>query len=322
MRLVMTILVRNEADVIAEQIAFHLDAGVDFIVATDHLSTDGTTELLEGFARDGVLHLIREESEPVQQGAWVTRMARIAAAEHGADWVLNADADEFWWPRGGSLKAALRPIPQSVATVGALVRVFVPRPDDGRAFWERMTVRLATPAAINDPATSYRPVRHVIHRGHPDVDVSQGGHTVRGLDGERRNDLYPIEVLHFPFRSRAQIESKRRNAPWERAGNVRADLVRVRRAVSAGHRSSYYDEVVIDDEEMRRGLAAGSLAEDTRVRDRLREHTAGSSPGRRLESGDEVGAAVDAAVLTDAQVVRLGRRVDELAARLAGLERR
>ena len=140
MKLVMTLLARDEADVIASQIAFHLDAGVDFVVATDHRSADGTTEILEGFAREGHLHLIREDAESVRQGEWVTRMARIAAAEHGADWVLNADADEFWWPRGGSLKEALRPIQSGISTVGALVRVFAPRPDDDRPFWERPTV--------------------------------------------------------------------------------------------------------------------------------------------------------------------------------------
>jgi hypothetical protein len=323
MKLVMTLLARDEADVIGEQIAFHLAAGVDFVVATDHRSADGTTEILESFARDGRLHLIREDSEEVRQAEWVTRMARLAAAEHGADWVLNADADEFWWPRGGSFKSALGAVPDGFATVGALVRVFVPRPDDGGPFWERMTVRLATPAPINDPATSYRPVRHIVHRGGRDVEISQGVHTVRGLPGKALTDLYPIEVLHFPFRSRAQVEVKRRKAPWHRGGNVRGDLVRARRTVVEGRRPGFYEEVVIDDDALRRGLADGSLVEDVRVRDRLREleeGTAAAFPPATLE--EEIGNAVDAAVLTEAQLVRLRRRLDELEARLTSLERR
>jgi hypothetical protein len=315
----MTLLARDEADVIASQVAFHLEAGVDFVVATDHRSTDGTTEILERFARDGHLHLIREDAETVRQGEWVTRMARIAAAEHAADWVLNADADEFWWPRGGSLKEALRPIPMGISTVGALVRVFVPRPDDERPFWERLTARIAPAAPINDPATSYRPVRHIVHRGHADVDISQGVHTVRGLPGDPLTDLYPLEVLHFPFRSRTQVDAKRSNAPWQRGGNVRGDLVRARKTVTAGRRASYFDEVVVDDDELRRGLVDGSLVEDVRLRDHLRGSRVDAAPLPPPTAHDEVGLAVDAAVLTEAQVVRLQRRADELAARVSAL---
>ena len=51
--------------------------------------------------------MIQEPGEDLRDGEWVTRMARLAATEFGADWVINSDADEFWWPRGGSLKHVL-----------------------------------------------------------------------------------------------------------------------------------------------------------------------------------------------------------------------
>ena len=49
MKLVMTLLVRDEADIVDAQIAYHLDAGVDFVVATDNRSEDATTEILERY---------------------------------------------------------------------------------------------------------------------------------------------------------------------------------------------------------------------------------------------------------------------------------
>src|SRR4029079_19507852 len=111
MKLVMTLLARDEADIVDAQIAYTLHAGVYVVVATDNRSEDGTTEILERYARDGVLHLIREPGDDLRQSEWVTRMARLAATDFAADWVLNADADEFWLARGASLKELLAAVP-------------------------------------------------------------------------------------------------------------------------------------------------------------------------------------------------------------------
>src|SRR6187431_819162 len=139
MTLVMTLLARDEIDVVDSWLSFHLNAGVDVVIATDNLSQDGTTEVLEEYARSGQVHLIHEPGEDLRQNEWVTRMARLAATDFGADWVINSDADEFWWPRGPSLRDVLAAVPDRYGTVGAFLRVFVPRPGTA-PFAERMTV--------------------------------------------------------------------------------------------------------------------------------------------------------------------------------------
>ena len=59
----MTLLVRDEADIVDAQLAYHLHAGVDHVIATDNASSDGTTELLERYERGGCLRLFREPGE-------------------------------------------------------------------------------------------------------------------------------------------------------------------------------------------------------------------------------------------------------------------
>ena len=46
----MTLLVRDEVDIVEPWLAFHLAAGADFVIATDNRSGDGTTRRRVGHA--------------------------------------------------------------------------------------------------------------------------------------------------------------------------------------------------------------------------------------------------------------------------------
>jgi hypothetical protein len=327
MTLVMTLLARDEADVIEQWLSFHLNAGADFVVATDNSSVDGTADLLERYAREGHLHLIREPGNDLRQDEWVTRMARLAATEHGADWVINSDADEFWWPRGGSLTRVLGAIPPRYGTVGAFLRTFAPRPDDDRPFAERLTVRFSALAPINDPASLYKPIRKVIHRGHPQISLTRGNHAVLDSPFAPLRGWFPVEVLHFPLRSLAQCEHKARlqgNA-WKHIERTpTAYHAQMFEALESGTIAEYYASQVVPDAVVEKGVASGRLVVDTRLRDALRRIDAGELP---LEFpsptlADEATYAVEAAALGEADVIRLQRRLDTLEQRLASVERR
>ena len=66
-KIIMTILAKDEIDVIEENIKFHLKQGIDFIIATDHNSTDGTKEVFKKYQEKGVLHLIEEQNPDYEQ---------------------------------------------------------------------------------------------------------------------------------------------------------------------------------------------------------------------------------------------------------------
>jgi hypothetical protein len=321
MKLVLTLRARDEADIVDAQIAFHLNAGVDFVVATDHRSQDGTTETLESYARDGHLHLIRADGDEMNEGEWATRMSRLAASEFGADWVIPSDADELWWPRGGSLKEVLASVPPRYGVVRALLRHFVPRPDGDEPFWERMTARVAGSAPINDPNSLFRPNLKVVHRGDPDVTLSAGAHTLLDSSAAPLRGWYPIEFFHFPLRSRAQAERKYGNLRASLGTTRNAYYEEVARARESGRFTEFYDTLVLDDAAVARGVADGSLVDDTRLRGAMRALQAGEQlVFPRPTVVDEAAYAVDVAALGEADVVRLQRQVDALEQRLRAIE--
>jgi hypothetical protein len=323
MKLVMTLLARDEADILDAQIKYHLNAGVDFVIATDNRSEDGTTEILESYAEAGQLHLIREDGEYLQQAEWITRMGRLAATELGADWVIHSDADEFWWPRGDSLNDVLSSIPRRYGIVRALLRHFVPRPEGAGSFAERMTVRVSSSSPINDPRSLFRPNLKVIHRGDPNVNVSIGAQRLLDSSLVPLRGWYPVEFFHFPVRSLEQCGRKYAHQQTGPAQTPSPYYDRVRALIDEGRLEEVYESLVVDDDALKRGLEEGTLVLDTRLRDALRA----LSEGKRIVFPrptvvDEAAYAVDVAALGEADLVRLQRRLDTLEQRLLTIERR
>ena len=317
----MTLTARDEADIIDEQIAFHLAIGVDFVIAADNESTDGTTEILEEYARAGYLHRIVAR-DPFLQIELVTEMARMAAVRFAADWVINSDADEFWWPRTGALKEILAAVPESFGSVRGMWRNFPPRPDAPGSFAERMTVRSQKPVDELHPFNTHF---KTVHRASPDVEVGGGNHDVRGSGVTPLFAWYPIDVLHFPIRSFEQFERKFLRH-WEvtSVDGVATNPFynRIRDAHREGRLRELYDAYAVDDNELARGLTDGTLVEDTRLRDAFRSL---DRDARRLELRD---SAVDPGYLVEFGYIedhtpfaRAQRRIEALEARVTSVER-
>jgi hypothetical protein len=331
MKLVMTLLVRDEADIVDAQIAFHLNSGIDFIVATDNRSVDGTTEILQGYARDGHLHLIDEQGDDLRQSEWVTRMARLAASEFAADWVLNADADEFWYPRGGSFRDLFASVPGRYGAIRGAWRNFVPRPDDSRFFAERMTVRLSSPSFHPHPLSTHF---KSAHRAQANVRIGRGNHEAFAEGLYPLRGWYPIEILHFPVRSHEQCTRKyvTQFVALDRNGEkgIPAHMSDAYRAYRAGTLDAFYGPLLVDDDELAVGLERGQLVVDTRLRDGLRALGHGDVAPSITSVKPGAPAAVDAvsfaseySVLQEADIgLAFGAKVDELERRIAGLEGR
>jgi glycosyltransferase involved in cell wall biosynthesis len=271
MKLVMTLLLRDEQDIVRENLDFHLAQGVDQVIVTDNGSSDATVEILRDYEARGAVRLLLEPADDYSQGRWVTRMARLAA-DDGADWVINNDADEFWWPRSGTLASTFEALPDPVGILVAHRTNFAPRPEDGRPFWERMTLRERT--SLNPLGKPLPP--KVAHRSHPEITVVQGNHRVEGPELGGRIDDGSIDILHFPMRTYGQFENKivkggrayarNRELP-DRTGRTWRRLYEL---WERGELRDHYDRQVVT------GPGRDDLLEDTRLRDYLRRLRTGA----------------------------------------------
>jgi hypothetical protein len=261
-------------------------------------------------------------------------MARLAAIEFGADWVINNDADEFWWPRGGTLKDVFGRVPARFGCVRGVWRHFVALPSGPESFAERMTVRLRRPVTGRDHA--FNAHFKTAHRGNPEVTVGGGNHYAHGPGLVPLRSWYPIDVLHFPLRSLEQCERKFVRRAQLELETTQGPDPRRREAYEAflqGRLHEFYAAHAVGDDALDEGLREGTFTIDTRLRDALRLLARDDGRGFLLPPAAPniafhgcLPASNDleefAALAPADELIRLAESLASLERRLAGLERR
>lgn len=275
MRVLMTLMVRDEADVIAAMIEHHRRQGIDHMLVTDNASVDGTTEILEAYAAEGFVTLWHDPEHRKQQWSVVTKMARFAATDLAADWVINADADEFFVATDGvrTVKEVLASIGPDVPYIVAPVVNLTGEPARDGSGFRRLTYRdLRTDDELHAAGIPFHPTSDAVHRACPDVEVSQGNHFVSAPgwgDGVQSSEL---EVLHLPWRSWRQYETKVRSAGSayesnpELAPSPRHHGMQDYRRLKGGRLEATYVSKHPRPEEIPAMLESGSLRRDDRLR--------------------------------------------------------
>jgi glycosyltransferase involved in cell wall biosynthesis len=270
-KLVMTLLVRDEEDIIEANLRHHLAAGMDEIIVTDNSSVDGTGEILARFAAGGRVTILDEPGDDYSQSAWVTRMARIAAAELGADWVIHGDADEFYAALAGTLRDALASVPPDCGVVEVPRLNFEPVSGGSGPFYERMIVRSVRAA---NPLGQPLPAK-VCHRADPEVVVGQGNHALTGSDW-RTSAERPLLIYHYPMRSYGQFENKIRlgGAAYARNTRLPPSVGRTWRWLfdlyEDGRLREWYESRELSAEQIAAQVRCGEAVIDRRMAARLR----------------------------------------------------
>jgi hypothetical protein len=267
MKIVMTLLVRDEQDIVRENIEYHLSRGVDFIIATDNRSEDETPSILKEYEKKGVLHYIFEGEDNYNQHEWVTRMARMAYVDYAADWIINNDADEFWWPVDGSLKETLGAVEPEFNIVRAKRYDFVVVGDFYSPFYHTMVYR--EKSSLNSLGKPLHP--KVAHRGFADIIVNQGTHSVAGIgDLKAKNDV--IDILHYPIRNYEHLLNKvvKGGQAYDRNRDLPKTMGATWRELYKEYQTNgdiydYYHRKRYSKERLSDGIESGAIVHDDRL---------------------------------------------------------
>jgi hypothetical protein len=194
-------------------------------------------------------------------------MARRAAIDHGADWVINSDVDEFWWPKPGNLRSVLDAVPPRFGVLTAARMNLVPSPETEGPWFERMTLRETS--SRNSLGAMLPP--KVCHRADPDVVVEQGNHELRTSNLTVAPGLHPIVIFHVPLRSWPQLDNKvaKGGAAYARNRELQASVGDAWRGLydlrAQGRLRDWYDAQVPDAEARVRGIGEGRFIIDRRL---------------------------------------------------------
>lgn len=196
-RLIMTLLVKNEEARLERNLLFHQRMGVDGFIVTDNNSTDGTAAIIRKYQACGlILDVIHEPGTDYAQKQWVDRMVELARTRHQATWVINADADEFWYAPSGSLKTSL----SQTRAASITVPVYNMYPEEGRP-WYAWTQRCRpvpdfSRFHLSPYAIFERPRGKVMHRVRGYVQISMGNHKVTMFP--HLKGTAEVCIYHFP----------------------------------------------------------------------------------------------------------------------------
>lgn len=206
-KLIMTLLVKNEEDMLEKNLIFHKAMGVDSFIITDNNSTDSTPEIIQKYKAKGwILESIKETATNYEQKEWVDRMIWIAKRKYHADWIINADADELWYTPSLNLKNILSNTHANI--INCEMRSVYP--EENKAFWQwDKTVKTVTDYEKYDLSLYSlfeRQNKKVIHRAAGYIQISMGNHKVTMFPKKSTNG--DIRIYHYNIRGKQAFLTK------------------------------------------------------------------------------------------------------------------
>lgn len=209
-------MVKDEEDIIFDNLVWHFCIGFRKFVIIDNNSTDKTRFLVEKF-RDQVANMatVIIVDDPIVeyiQSEVTTGAMRLAnSIWPKVDWIFPVDADEFWYPTN-KLRDILAKIPDDKDVIS--IQVYnhhaikdAENLESSIPFYDSLNFRLKNLSPDSDK---------VAVRATPDIVINQGNHKARSIEyyrsiGYIAGNTVGLDMRHFAIRSASQVITKYHN---------------------------------------------------------------------------------------------------------------
>ena len=216
----------DQGDILQDFLDWHLELGVDLILAMDHGSTDGSRELLEQYARTRPVVWFPVRERDIRKYSPADELAALARDRYGADWIIHCDVDEFLCTSGSNLRTILRHADsEGITLINVPRRTMTGAPlPPGRRATQALTLRIdrtVEPTPLQQvtwdlpaPFVFLEVGGHLVVRASAFDRYGAGAHvgTTTWGKAETLDDLY---ILHYAIRGFESLQTKVRNtASW------------------------------------------------------------------------------------------------------------
>lgn len=197
-KIVMTLCVKNEADIIATNIEHHIEQGVSQFLITDNASTDNTIEIASKYKE--VVDIFESDEPNHLQEKHVTHMAR-QACKLDPDWIIHADADELW----ENIREITFFDTFNINVYMLLHHIPIKTQINPSFEW---LDSMKSYIEFNDLNYIVNNTIRIIHKPDPEIQISHGNHAIINLGTKPQIATGGIRIHHYPLRCYKQLEFK------------------------------------------------------------------------------------------------------------------
>jgi len=206
MKIAMTLIVKNEEDIIEENIKFHSNQGIDYFLVIDNGSTDQTYEILKKLSKNYNIQLSQYLGK-FEQKKLTTQLTKKAKKLFNPKWIINNDADEFWVSKNyKSIKESLSKIDGSVLWARRYNMIMY----EGIKNYKESIYKVVNPIDYKIKPTPNKVfgklVRKIIINPKGYIKTNSGNHSAEHFIFWQKKDYEDITVYHYPIRSFEQLK--------------------------------------------------------------------------------------------------------------------